>query len=352
MNRNKVTVSVIIMSLLMSFTALADSEDREKITKVEIDIPYDVQESAVYAYPETEDDTYTIDDCEVVNEPFDEDGWGDFDVPRLKIYMTANDGYYFSSTSKGTFKFGSKDITFVDAQRDEDKTSIELTVDLVPINGDIGNPSNLKWGSKGQATWDKAYGGKKYELKVIRNDSTVNNEALKTTGTTIDCIKYIGDTGNYKFKVRAINSDGDYSQWVESYEWVVTEDILKTLDAKWEAKANETVMKSPGVIQGTTGWIKDTTGWWHRNLDGGYTSNNWQAINNKWYYFDNTGYMATGWQYLNSKWYYLTADGSMATGWQQVSDKWYYMAEDGHMLSSMKTPDGYNVDKSGAWVGK
>ncbi|WP_270269283.1 hypothetical protein [Enterocloster clostridioformis] len=57
-------------------------------------------------------------------------------------------------------------------------------------------------------------------------------------------------------------------------------------------------------------WQQNTTGWWYQNDDGGYPSNSWQWIDGKCYYFDGNGYM----------------------------------------LANTTTPDGYNVDVSGAWT--
>lgn len=139
-------------------------------------------------------------------------------------------------------------------------------------------------------------------------------------------------------------------------------------------------------------WIKDSVGWWYKNADGSYPANRWQLINGKWYFFDKAGYMATGWilsnnkwYYLNAdgamvennwvfyknqwyflkggngdmatgwilwknQWYYLNADGSMKTGWLLDKNIWYYLNKNGDMAVNCITPDGYKVDKNGAWV--
>ena len=64
--------------------------------------------------------------------------------------------------------------------------------------------------------------------------------------------------------------------------------------------------------------------------DKSYTTNNWQYINNYWYFFDERGYMKTGWILWNGK--------------------WYYCCENGEMLHDTTTPDGYYVGSDGAWV--
>ena len=133
-------------------------------------------------------------------------------------------------------------------------------------------------------------------------------------------------------------------------------------------------------------WMQDAKGWWIQYADGSYPKNEWKLLpwNNTtaWYFFDEAGYMKTGWLNHNGKWYFLStvSDGSlgaMKTGWlQDTSDgNWYYMdAVSGEMkmgwqeiggkryylnttlsrpLGAMyrneKTPDGMQVDESGAF---
>lgn len=57
-------------------------------------------------------------------------------------------------------------------------------------------------------------------------------------------------------------------------------------------------------------WQQNTTGWWYQEDNGSYPVNTWKWINGRCYYFDGNGYM----------------------------------------LSNTTTPDGYQVDASGAWV--
>lgn len=77
-------------------------------------------------------------------------------------------------------------------------------------------------------------------------------------------------------------------------------------------------------------------------------------INGKWYYLNPAdGYMAEGWKMINGKWYYLNpSSGDMATGWKKLDGKWYYLTSDGDCLINTTTPDGYQVDGSGAMIAK
>ena len=135
-------------------------------------------------------------------------------------------------------------------------------------------------------------------------------------------------------------------------------------------------------------WMQDAKGWWIQYSDGSYPKNEWKLLpwNNTtaWYFFDEAGYMKTGWLNHNGKWYFLStvSDGSlgamktgwlqdavdgnwyyldavsgeMKTGWQEVSGKLYYLNTEksrpfGAMYRNEKTPDGMQVDESGAKIG-
>ena len=135
-------------------------------------------------------------------------------------------------------------------------------------------------------------------------------------------------------------------------------------------------------------WMQDAKGWWIQYGDGSYPRNEWKLLpwNNTtaWYFFDEAGYMKTGWLNHNGKWYFLStvSDGSlgamktgwlqdtidgnwyyldsvsgeMKTGWQEVSGKLYYLNTEksrpfGAMYRNEKTPDGKQVDESGARIG-
>lgn len=59
----------------------------------------------------------------------------------------------------------------------------------------------------------------------------------------------------------------------------------------------------------------------------------------------------SGWKQDNTGWWYQNADGSYPKSvWQQIDSKYYYFNESGYMLSNTTTPDGYQVDESGAWI--
>ena len=138
-------------------------------------------------------------------------------------------------------------------------------------------------------------------------------------------------------------------------------------------------------------WIESAGRWWYKHADGSYTTNGWEQIKGTWYYFDHAGWMQTGWVKTGGTWYYLNNSGSMATGWVKdngswyylnksgslatgwvkengswyyldqsggmktgwftVSGKWYYAYSSGALAVNTTTPDGYEVNANGEWVG-
>ena len=148
---------------------------------------------------------------------------------------------------------------------------------------------------------------------------------------------------------------------------------------------------SENEAQGT--WKRDNKGWWFEFKDGTYPAGEkisdqngeklgWIQKDGKWWAFGSDGYLKTGWVFdgasgkwylLNEKtgmqigwyydesghcWYYLDpVSGAMLTGWQFINGKWYYLSKTsgavplGSMYREIRTPDGYYVDKDGAWDG-
>lgn len=126
--------------------------------------------------------------------------------------------------------------------------------------------------------------------------------------------------GTYTFKVRGVYNSSNKGSWEESDSWYVSA-------TEAAAIANGTGTKT-GSSAGA--WLLDSVGWWYCNADRSYTVNNWQLIDNKWYYFNEVGYMKTGWILWNGQWYYCGSDGAM--------------------LANTTTPDGYYVGSDGAWI--
>lgn len=105
-------------------------------------------------------------------------------------------------------------------------------------------------------------------------------------------------------------------------------------DGKWYY-----LQSQKGAVEGrmATGWIKDEK-------------------DNHWYYLDPvTGVMQVGWQKIGGVWYYLNPVSQASTWfWNSTTGRWDYQKSTSRPLGAMyeneKTPDGYFVNASGAWV--
>lgn len=118
---------------------------------------------------------------------------------------------------------------------------------------------------------------------------------------------------------------------------------------------NFSIVWAATTIPGT--WIQASDGrWWYKHTDGTYTKNNWEYINGKWYFFDESGWMVTGWKKIGDKWYYLNptktsqyVEGEMLTGWQKINGRWYYLnpTANGIYVEGEMLKDWQNI--SGKW---
>lgn len=135
-------------------------------------------------------------------------------------------------------------------------------------------------------------------------------------------------------------------------------------DGSW----NSTYSKDSSFISGDTSnlflhWYLNEDGTWYllaskkeelstRKYVGWFYSQ--QA--DKWYFLQpDTGVMLTGWQFIDGKWYYFTIENGGQTYFGDNNGGWYYdphgeTRPHGSMYCGEKTPDGYTVDKSGAWI--
>ena len=75
------------------------------------------------------------------------------------------------------------------------------------------------------------------------------------------------------------------------------------------------------------------------------------------YFFNGNGEMVTGWlSDASGKTYFLetaatTEQGKMTRGWKNIAGKHFYFNSDGTLQKGGVTPDGYNVDANGVWIG-
>ena len=104
--------------------------------------------------------------------------------------------------------------------------------------------------------------------------------------------------------------------------------------------------------QKVSGWQKIGVAWYWFAADGVMATNQW-ITDQGTYWVNGSGIMVSNnWIQVKGSWYYLLGDGRRAENrWVYARDKkWYYLGKSGVMLTNTTTPDGYRVDKNGAWV--
>lgn len=134
------------------------------------------------------------------------------------------------------------------------------------------------------------------------------------------------------------------------------------------------------IEEGQGKWNRTTEGYWTFTMGGRVFKDEWAYIQNPyadtakgqntfdWFRFDEKGHMVTGWYTdKDGHQYYLNpvsdnTKGRMMVGWNWISGdgslkRCYYFQEQsdgykGSLFKNKMTPDGYAVDKDGAWVVK
>lgn len=319
MKRKRLIAAALAAVLTLGMAGMTSyGASRTKISSVslkveaEIVVGTDPDEQEIMIEPRSERVNYSVMDYEFLDTAF---VWQEEDVPRLKVTLAAEDGYYFYlNTSDVTVRGASVEK----ADRGDDNETLTVTMTLPPLAEQVTeiDEESMVWTGDTTVQWEPSIGAGSYDVKLVRDGNTVG--ATKTiTGITYDFSYAMTKAGSYSFKVRPVNrlKPENKGRWVESQ--------LKTVDAAMAERIRANGSKGS--------WLQDDKGFWYRNADGSYTVSNWQQIDGLWYYFDENGYRKTGWIEVGGKSYYCDS----ATG---------------AMLVNTTTPDNKTVGADGALV--
>lgn len=326
-----------VMALLLSATMVAGfattamaAEERTKITQIKLTVDSSIEagEDDGSVNISTDDTTYSVSDVEIIN---DDGEWVSGDTPRVEITLDADADYYFYSMSSSKVKLSGDDATYVSSHREDSNSTLILTIKLDAIEGSM-EIENVEWEDEDSpvGTWEEAPGAKSYQVRLYRSSSSVG-ESVTVTNNYYDFASKITRTGEYYFRVRAVNSNNKKGDWYESDSVYIDDDMLANIQSG-NYTSNNTGNTSPTPGVSSAQWVRDNVGWWYRYSNGSYPTNGWLLINNVWYCFDRVGYMRTGW--------ILSADGNY----------YYCDTNSGAMLTNTWTPDNYYVDANGVWI--
>lgn len=187
-----------------------------------------------------------------------------------------------------------------------------------------------------------------YPHKIIIADKAAEEAAKKAAE---EAEKKAAEEAEKKAAEEAAKKKAEESKY--SNEWV---------NGKW--------YNAEGVsdYSGTLEWKSNSTGWWVEDSAGWYPVSQWQKIDGKWYYFQESGYMDYS-GYRDGYW--LGSDGALVDGyfgqwkcnskgwwfedtsgwypssaWVKIDGSWYYFEADGYMAIS-KYIDGYWIGADG-----
>ena len=319
MTRYKQTAMIVLAAAMaVGTTIVPAAASRKKISSVNLSVTSDMRigDDMDPAQIEIEEDSekYYVESCDITNTGF---YWTEEDVPRIEVYLTAEEGYYFSLKSSDVHLDGA---TYVEAVKPSgmDSTQLKITMDLPSMAGRMDEIETVTLEKNGMATWNAVQGAGQYEVRLIRNSTTVGGTQT-VQSTTVDFGYLMTKAANYTVKVRPVSR----VNWEVKGKWASTGGLY--IDSMAAAQ-----FRSDNPDGGE--WVHDENGWWFRNEDGSNTAVDWQKIDGKWYYFNEQGYM-------------------LENSWVKTGEVYYYVGADGSMLRGAYVPDTeYYVDSTGAWV--
>ena len=305
----------MVLAALIPGTVFAYEKDDKPIRSVTINISGYIEIEKDLGEEELEIRTsgnkYDFDHYEVMNDTF---YWTLEDVPQIKIYLTAAEGYYFRVTKASEIHLTGG--TYVSAAREDSGYTLAVEVKLPPLDTQVA-PIEKAQLEGGVCTWSESTGAGAYEVKFMRNGTTLGGNQI-VEGLTYDGTKFMTREAKYHFKVRAINAKDPNikGHWVDSNDVYVSADQAKAQKEKNEEEDS----------RGT--WEQTEQGWIFKPDGNEIVKDCWRQIRDKWYNFDQNGIMRTGWYLEGDKWYYLDP-------------------ENGYMWRNTTAPGGYELGIDG-----
>ena len=145
---------------------------------------------------------------------------------------------------------------------------------------------------------------------------------------------------------------GEASGYSSNTDGIKSADILKPVKTDIIERVYHTEEPEEKLFTGTEG-NPVSNGVWMQNADGTWTYVTTRKFTDTW------GYIANPWNDNKPAWFRFDGSGKMLTGWQMIywngSCKFFYFREAsdgrrGECLIDGVSPDGYTVNKDGAWT--
>mgnify|MGYP006920852860 FL=1 len=171
--KNRILLKTLILSAVLALGAAAltygaeDSDGREKIKKIKIFIDSYIEDGGNQDVSvRTNSKQYHVNTYEFINS---DDGWEAGEEPKMRIYIDADEEYYFpKNLKKSNISVSGASCTSVKIS--EDLETAEVTIKLNAVEGTLGAVESAWWdsGSPGKAKWMETEHAKAYEVKLYR----------------------------------------------------------------------------------------------------------------------------------------------------------------------------------------
>ncbi len=303
--------------LASMFVTPAFAASRKKIKTVALTVEATIEPDTRFGAEEIEvevrSEHCSFDTYDILNEG---SGWNEKDVPKLRIYLHADDGYYFALTKSSAVKL--KGATYIRASKADSSETLKIEIQLPALSETVGEMGEVTLTQAGQAYWEPVRGAGSYEVRLYRDGTGVGVTMLTTSEPKYDCTKMMTKAANYVLKVRPVNGENPKVKG----DWMESDDI------------NISTAQAEAIRNGTAGTA--------------YVSGEWKEEGGSWRYLHNDGsYAQNGWELIDGEWYYFNEESIMQTGWIDWNGEWYYCGTSGAMLKNTTTPDGFLLDHEG-----
>lgn len=266
-----------------------------------------------------------------------------------------DDGATVAEVEKALIKLNTAKANLVEKPVEPEDPEVPDTVDKTDLKSLVDRCGEIEKGSYTDSSWNTFQEALDAARKVIADEKATAadvEQAVKALKAAEENLTKKSDGSSGGSSGSSSSSGSSASRQTVSYPVLTGNYPSAEASGEWEqtSPGNWKLKKADGAYARNE-WLK-VNGAWYLFGDNSTMMTNWVQVNGVWYYLDPVnGDMKTGWQLVGGVWYYLEpSSGAMRTGWVLDGGKWYYLDASGKMLSSTTTPDGYNVDGSGAWV--
>ena len=249
------------MAVGMAFQAVG--QEGTPVTSVSLTFSWDTAprggEQVGKIYAASSSRQFVVEGAEYVKR---DDAWTFGEQPIVEVELSAEDGYYFSSSSKNSISLSGCNAQYRSSEIDSDGSVMILRAALSRLDGSLPGTTSVSWSG--------------------------------------DSSSYLNLAGDYTFNVRAI---GDYS----------------TQHSSWSASSepNSISIEEAWTIEGGS-WQKLGSRWRYVYANGAYPTSTWRQIGDVWYYFNYDGYMVSN-CYVKSltgeMYYWINGAGAWDTQW-------------------------------------